>query len=381
MLPQFFRSLSIGVTIGLVAISISQADAPPRKNPVGLTLAKYNDPTRKNWDNTGSRPLETAVWYPAPAGVHEEPWRVSIFNAGENAIDAPFASSPAKLPLILISHGTGGSAATMAWLAESLAAQGYLVAAVNHHGNTGYEPSARLEGFVVWWDRPKDLSVLIDRLLADPRFGARIDTNRIGVAGFSIGGYTALAAVGGRLSYDQWKLFCSSHTADANCKLPPEAKFSDADLRDMLANNQRVKDAIAQADASLQDARIKAAFVISPALGPVLTKASLSEIHVPVRVIVGSNDDQAVPDVNAKPISKAIPNATLDVLPNATHYTFLPRCNLMGRLFARQFCVDPAGLIGLQRTPRSVRWLYSFSMRRWGEVRNRKLPMTARSAL
>lgn len=336
------------MAVGLVAASLSAADVPLRKYPVGLTLAKYDDPARKNWDNTGSRPLETAVWYPAQAGVHEEPWRVSIFNAGENAIDAPFdtpiISSTAKLPLVLISHGTGGSAATMAWLAESLAAQGYLVAAVNHHGNTGYEQSARLEGFAVWWDRPRDLSVLIDKLLADPRFGTRIDTDRIGVAGFSIGGYTALAAVGARISYDQWKLFCSNHAADANCKLPPEAKFTDAELRDMLANNQRIRNAIAQAGASFQDTRIKSAFVISPALGPVLTKASLSEIHVPVRVIVGSNDDQTVPDINAKPISKSIPNAMLDVLPNVTHYTFLPSCNLIGRLFARQFCIDPTGI-------------------------------------
>ena len=69
-----------------------------------------------------------------------------------------------------------------------------------HHGNTGYESNARLEAVAVWWDRPRDLSVLIDKLLAGPRFGSRIDPRRIGVAGFSIGGYTALATVGARIS-------------------------------------------------------------------------------------------------------------------------------------------------------------------------------------
>ena len=160
-------------------------------HPVGLSSVKYVDPTRQDWNDSGPRPLATAVWYPAPDGTREADWTVEIFNAGHNAMGAPIAALPAKLPLIVVSHGTGGSAAGMAWLAETLAANGYLVAAVNHHGNTGFEDSTRLEGFIVWWDRPRDVSVLIDRLLADPRFGPRIDASRIGVAGFSIGGYRA----------------------------------------------------------------------------------------------------------------------------------------------------------------------------------------------
>lgn len=337
-------SFSMFAAIGLIAMSAARAELPRKTNPVGLTLAQYEDTVRANWDNSGSRPLATAVWYPAPAGTQEASWRISIFNAGKNAIEAPLAASQEKLPLILISHGTGGSAATMAWLAETFAANGYLVAAVNHHGNTGYESTPRLEGFAVWWDRPKDLSVLLDKLLADRRFGPHIDINRIGVAGFSIGGYTALAVVGARLSYDQWIDFCATHAFDSNCKLPPEAKFTQADLRHMLASNQRVKDAIASSGESFLDSRIKAAFVISPALGPVLTKASLSAIQVPVRIVVGSQDDQTVPDVNAKPIASVIPMARLDVLPNVTHYTFLPTCTLLGRFVARQYCTDPKGV-------------------------------------
>jgi predicted dienelactone hydrolase len=58
-----------------------------------------------------------------------------------------------------------------------------------------------------------------------------------------------------------------------------------------------------------------------PVLGPAMTKTSLAEIKVPVRIIVGSKDDQA--------------------LPNVTHYTFLARCNLLGKVVARSFCTDP----------------------------------------
>ncbi len=329
------------ILVAVIAMSVVQAEPPPRPNPVGLSLVKYEDTSRADWNNAGRRPLATAVWYPAPLGTRETSWRISIFNAGKNSIDAPLAANPKKLPLILVSHGTGGSAAEMGWLSETLAANGYLVAAVNHHGNTRYEPSQRLEGFAVWWDRPKDLSVLIDKLLADPRFGPRVDATRIGVAGFSIGAYTALAIVGARLSYTQWKSFCEAHTADSNCKLPPETKFTDEDLQRMLDQDQRVRNAIAQSGESFRDVRVKAAFVISPPLGPVLTTASLAAIQVPVRIVVGSKDDQTIPDINAKPIAAAIPTATLEVLPDVTHYTFLPTCNLLGHLIARRYCVDP----------------------------------------
>lgn len=191
------------------------------------------------------------------------------------------------------------------------------------------------------WDRPKDVSVLIDKLLADPRFGPRIDTTRTGVAGFSLGGYTALATVGARLSYAQWKSFCAAKPADPNCNLPPESKFKTTEAQRLVDQDERVKKAVAQSHESFRDARVTAAFAIAPVLGPALTASSLADIGAPVRIVVGSKDDQAIPDVNAKPLAAAIPRAELDVLPGVTHYTFLAPCNFVGRFVARQFCVDP----------------------------------------
>lgn len=324
-------------------VPVMAAEPGHKPYPVGLKLAQYEDASRLAWTGNKARPLATVIWYPAQAGTVEKDWNVAIFKAGSNAIDAPMLRTGGKLPLILLSHGTGGSAASIAWFAESLAAHGYMVAAVNHHGNTGYEDNTRLEGFVVWWDRPRDLSVLIDKLLADPAIGPAIDTQRIAVAGFSIGGYTALASVGGRISYAQWQEFCGQFANNPNCTLPPEAKFSHEDLQTLLRENQRVKAEIARSGADYSDSRIKAAYAMAPVMGRVVTKDSMAAIKVPVRIVVGAADDQAIPEFNAQVYAANIAGSSLLILPVVTHYAFLAECNMLGKLAARQVCIDPAG--------------------------------------
>jgi predicted dienelactone hydrolase len=325
----------------LIVSAVACGHPPQRPNPVGLTFAAYEDEARRSWAGTQNRPMATAIWYPTAIGTREARWHVSVFDAGWNAQGAPLAAGARKLPLVVLSHGTGGGVATMSWLAETLASNGYVVAAVNHHGNTAAEPSYQIQGFMLWWERARDMSVLINKVLADPRFGPHVDRARIGVAGFSLGGYTALAAAGARLDYEQWKSFCASRPADPNCNMPPEAPFSRADAQRLLEHDERVKEAVSHAHESFRDARIRAAFAMAPVLGPVMTTTSLAGIRVPVRIVVGSKDDQAVPDVNARPIAATIPNAELEVIPDVTHYTFLARCRLFGKVVARSFCIDP----------------------------------------
>jgi len=98
---------------------------------------------------------------------------------------------------VLLSHGTGGSAVQMAWLGMELARHGYIAVAVNHPGNNATEPYTA-EGFALWWERATDLSEVLDGMLADATFGARIDARRVGAAGFSMGGYTVLELAGAR---------------------------------------------------------------------------------------------------------------------------------------------------------------------------------------
>jgi len=330
--------------VSTVGACTSTQQLAARPQPVGMSTAHYEDSLRRNWNDTGDRPLNVTVWYPAVANAKESPWEVAIFNAGLNAKDAVMTASPSKMPLILLSHGTGGSAAGLGWLGEALAANGYIVAAVNHHGNTGAEPNPMLQGTVVWWDRPQDLSVVIDRLLADSRFGPRIDASRIGVAGFSIGGYTALAVVGTRLSLAQWQKFCGD--TPIACKLPPEVsdKFKPVDVERMVTQDHRVLVALSHMGDSYADPRIKAAFVMAPVVKAAMTEDSLKAIKVPVHIVVGDKDDQATPAYNAAPIAALIPGAELQILPNVTHYTFLPTCTERGNNYVKDLCISEFGV-------------------------------------
>src|SRR5438105_11352005 len=159
---------------------------------VGMTYRSFTPKEPYAWRGSKTHALRTTIWYPAAASAIERPIEIpglsSIFILGRAAQNADLADSPARFPVVLLSHGTGGSALSMAWFGEALASHGYVVAGVNHPGNNGAEPYT-VEGFSLWWERARDLSSVIDSLLGDATFGARLDAGRIGAAGFSLGGY------------------------------------------------------------------------------------------------------------------------------------------------------------------------------------------------
>lgn len=332
--------LLVGFSIALSACSIQ------RDKPVGVRYYHFTDTNRRCWisGSDSPRPLETLVWYPAKAGTKETSHNVAIFHTGIYAVNAPFAEGNTKYPLILLSHGTGGSAYSLAWFAEALARKGYIVAALNHHGNTGAEPKYLTQGFILWWERPQDIKVVLDKILEDETLKDKINTDRIGVAGFSLGGYTALSTVGARLAISGWASDPEKWANSPFGRLPPEASFSMEDAKKLIGTDSTVIESIKHADDSYLDPRIKVAFVMAPPLGPLLDQKSLKSIAVPVKILVGSRDDQAIPKDNAIPIANLIPGAMLEVLEGAGHYTFLCEGTFKGKLVDRTHLVDEHGV-------------------------------------
>ena len=298
-----------------------------------------------NWRGASTQALVTSVWFPAAVlGSNRQehvigPPSAPLFRLGQWANDAQPAVGP--FPLIVVSHGTGGSAGMMAWFASGLASRGYMVAAVNHPGNNGMEKGTA-EGFLLWWERARDLTVAVDYLLRDQEFGPLIDPQRIGAAGFSLGGYTMIAIAGGLTDPSRLHEYCRSSAAEG-CADPPEFPNLSKRWAELQANSQEFQRAVNQAGHSRRDPRIGAVFAIAPALGPVFIPESLRRIRTPIHIVSGS-DDAIVPiGPNAQRIASLIPGAKLTLLPGVGHYTFLATCTDKGRHAEPQLCSDANG--------------------------------------
>jgi predicted dienelactone hydrolase len=302
---------------------------------------------QRNWRGAQHQELRVTVWYPAAENAVETQQVIGkpdapLFLAGKAAEHAPMAPALDERPLIVLSHGTGGSAMQMAWLGTALARAGYIAAAVNHPGNNSLEPYTA-EGFVLWWERATDLSEVIDGMLADPEFGSKIDKDRIGAAGFSIGGYTVLALGGARTDISALTDLCKQQPDAPVCHVPEMKEMGTPEQ--MLAAVRKTSGvSLARSDESFADPRVHAVFAIAPAVGMTLTRDSLRAMKVPVFLVVGSADPIAPPKDNADVIRARDHRARGTVLPNVAHYTFLDTCTAAGKQQLGTFCEDPPGV-------------------------------------
>jgi TonB family protein len=315
---------------------------------VGVTTRSFNPAEPYNWRGAQTHVLISTIWYPADsATVDQAQWignPASPFaSAGRAANDAGFATAPAKFPLVVLSHGTGASAMMMAWLGTALASHGYIAVAVNHPGNNSLEPYTT-EGFLLWWERAKDLSAVIDGMLADATFGGRIDSKRIGAAGFSLGGFTAIEIAGGVGLPSLYADFCKSPRADGMCVPPLESPDLGKKGDDLAATDKDFQASLREAENSHRDPRIRAAFAIAPALGPAFSEKSLEAISIPVEIVAGADDSVVPVSSSAEFFAGHIPGAKLTLLPGVGHYTFLATCGDVGKRNRPELCTDAAGI-------------------------------------
>lgn len=136
------HSLAALVLTALVCAPAAPSLAADDTTPyhVGETMRSIDPTVARNWRGAQTQALITRIWFPVdaslPATSHEigAPGE-SIFRGYPVVSDAPLSPAHKTYPLLLLSHGTGGSADSLDWLGASLAAHGYIVAGVNHPGN------------------------------------------------------------------------------------------------------------------------------------------------------------------------------------------------------------------------------------------------------
>ncbi|RKH51173.1 alpha/beta hydrolase family protein [Corallococcus llansteffanensis] len=290
---------------------------------VGITQSlTFEDPVRH-------RTLKPLVWYPVAPGTPMDNRAPSeVFKPFFGAKDAPLSDARARWPLVLLSHGSGGSGIDLSWFGAHLAAHGFIVVSVNHPGNT-YQDTSPM-GFARAWERPKDFTVILDHLLKDPTWGPRVDPERVGASGYSMGGYTALALVGLRLNLEWIEKRCTTPGTreEIGCE-----SLRDVDYRRIDFKESR---------ASYRDPRVRSALAMAPGMAASFEAQDTADIHQEVGLILAKGDELMPHEQHGLHLSGLLPPATTRtvVLDDAGHFTFLPECQPKGFEVIAMLCQD-----------------------------------------
>ena len=280
--------LTLGLTI-LLAVAVSQARAA-----VGFQHFSIPDPN--------GPPIEVGVWYPTDAAPKPD---VIELLPQTVASDAPVKGD--RLPLIVISHGHGGSFAGHLDTAIALAKAGFVAAALTHDGDSWHDASKA----IAVWERPRQLKVLTDYMLGAWRDRGHIDADRVGAFGFSAGGFTVLAAAGAEPDFGTIKAHCQAHPTFEDCQIVAH--------QPLPATTSIVW---------THDSRIKAVVSAAPALGFAFGREGLAAVRRPVQLWRAA-DDQVLPHpYYAEAVRLALPAPPeMHVVPHAGHYDFLTPCS------------------------------------------------------
>ncbi len=253
--------------------SMTRPDAPPlatRGNyAVGVQTLELTDTAR-------SRTFIVEVWYPASSDeailyntvIGQTPVSISGQALRDtNPLEGPY-------PLIIASHGQPGTRFQFAYLSEHLASLGFVVASIDHRGST-YQDLSQQDYVSSIVYRPQDILFALDEI---PKMISSADNSKVGLMGYSYGGYSVINAAGAGLDSKALSDYCLTATDKGPCFVLPFF----ASLEE-VRGIEHVK----------PDPRIKAVFAMAPYGQPWLGKTSLSNLKVPLFIAVGENDDIA----------------------------------------------------------------------------------------
>lgn len=277
---------------------------------------------------TNPETIPVALYYPTQAPMR--PTMVGAFTVHATPMAVPEAKAKG---LIVISHGTGGSEFGQSSLAEALARDGYLVAALRHPGDNYQDGSLwQKPPGAYFTERPRQVSRLIDALLADPEWKDRIASDakgpRIGAAGHSAGGYTVVALAGGRVDLSRFGAHCAKDAAEdpISCGM-------------VRGNSQMQAPSVLEPAA---DPRIRAIVAMAP-VGVMFTEQSLKAITVPALIYAAEQDRWLPPRFHAAWIGQTLPGADYRVVANAWHFAFMNRASAPIPTLDGDISADPPG--------------------------------------
>ncbi|MGK7909310.1 MAG: alpha/beta hydrolase [Synechococcus sp.] len=188
-------------------------------------------------------------------------------------------------PLVVVSHGFGSLKENLVFIAEQLATYGFAVAVPEHVGSDLRYREEFFQGTLSaalspleFLDRPGDISFLLDELerlsQSDEFWSDRIDLERIGVMGVSLGGTTALSLAGAQLNQTRLSQDCAAPRLNLNLSqiLQCQASY------------------LPPFNVQLEDPRIDAAIAAHALSSSIFGPEGIAEIDIPIALIAGGED-------------------------------------------------------------------------------------------
>ena len=205
--------------------------------------------------------------------------------------------NPQAAPTVVFTHGFGESRQTYAYLANHLASHGFAVIAPEHVGSDLNYREVFLEGELSnllspmeYVSRSLDITYTLNHFeqlaQTDPEWSDRLDLNRVGVFGNSLGGTTALSVAGASIDETRLQQECAADnlTLDVSVVLQCPAKH------------------LPPVNYDLRDDRIAAAIAAYPLTNVLYGPEGMGKIEVPTLMVSGSNDIITPPPFKNKSI-------------------------------------------------------------------------------
>jgi predicted dienelactone hydrolase len=238
---------------------------------------------------------------------------------------------------LVFSHGAMGAAENYNWIAESLAAAGYVVVGINHYGESWLygQDTQNVRATAMVWQRPADISAIYDALSNRELFQKSVNWSNIIALGHSSGGQTVAMLAG--VQYDLLHMmdFCKT-----------EAAKNDNSCHYGIRNAPKPSEAFLQKfGGTYADARVKKIIMIDPTLGYGATPESLANVQLPILIIGAQNNDFLPWENHGTRYAKGIKNSKLYLLTGEEgHFIFLDACNNDIRVMGVPLCKDRTGV-------------------------------------
>lgn len=265
----------------------------------------------------GKSQLPINIWYPTrdvPSTTWFGPYAMCV------SIDATPVKGRGRL--IVISHGSKGNHLGHRDTAMHLAAQGFTVVSPLHpHDN--YLDDTNSGTPDLWRDRPFHIKQALDAVLSEPVLGAHLCPTNIGIIGFSLGGYTALALLGAKASVSALVEHRNRYPEDMLPVAPDAAAISLDDLKTLTAaDNVDFSDAF--------DKRITGAVLLAP-MCALFSDTAFSRVSAPIALYCAEQDKVLREPYHSSRLSQLLPTLlNFTIVAGAGHFSFL--CPFPGQL-------------------------------------------------